>query len=68
MFRVCVSRFVAMWVWRVDRVVRREDFRARSWGRWWGVLLVDMFCRLWIVFIFLFFLEGSAVVICDVCG
>ena len=35
MFRACVSRFVAMWVWRLDRVVRKEDFRARSW-EWEG--------------------------------
>lgn len=51
MLRVCVPRFVTMWVLRVNMVMMREDFvRAKSWG--WGVLLVDMFCRLWIVLFF----------------
>ena len=41
-------------------VMMREDFvRAKSWG--WGVLLVDMFCRLWMNFI-IFFVGGSVVV------
>ena len=61
MLRVCVPRFVTMWVLRVNMVMMREDFvRAKSWG-WWWVLLVDMFCRLWMNFIIS--LVGGSVVV-----
>ena len=60
MFWLCVSRFLVRWVLREARVVRREDFKARSLG-WGGLLSVGIFVG-WELFFPFFF--SSLVIFC----